>query len=84
MIWQHCPKASFAGRKSVEIIAANAFVNFSDGPSGIDNILSRFGVSKGYYTIAGSDKWCKNRKLDIKNTEKPKRRRKILRAIKKG
>ena len=86
LIWQRCPKTCFAGRKSVEIAAASAIVHFNDGPLAIDNVLSRLGVSKGYYTIAGSDKTCRNRKrrLEVKNTEKCKRRRRTLRAMKKG
>ena len=86
LIWQRCPKTYFAGRKSVEIAAASTIVHFNDGPLAIDNVLSRLGVSRGYYTIAGSDKKCRKRKrrLDIKSTEKFKRKRRTLRAIRKA
>ena len=86
LIWQRCPKTYFAGRKSVEIAAASAVIHFNDGPLAVHNVLSRLGVIKGYYTIVGSDKKCKKRKrkLEVKNTEKSKRRRKTLRAMKKG
>ena len=65
LIWQRCPKTCFAGRKFVEIAAASVNGHFKDGPLAIDNVFSRLGVSKGYYTIAGFDKKCKNQKIRL-------------------
>ena len=86
LIWQKCPKTIFSGRKTVEIAAASAVLHFNAGPIGIINVLKRLGVQKGYFTEAGSDKKSRKRKksMERKNAEIFKKRRKYLRARKKG
>lgn len=86
LIWQRCPKTVFSGRKTVQIAAASAVLHFNTGPIGIINVMKRLGIEKGHFTNAGSDKKSRKRmkSMERKNTDRFKKRRKQLRALKKG
>ncbi|XP_065069807.1 uncharacterized protein LOC135694862 [Rhopilema esculentum] len=86
MIWRRCPKKIYQGKKIVELCTASAVANFNDGASSLNLVLSALGINPGCHTIAGTRTADINRvKLAEKMaTDKAKKQRKKLRAIKKG
>ena len=70
----------------MELCTASAVANFNDGASSLNLVLSALGINPGCHTIAGTRTADINRvKLAEKMaTDKAKKQRKKLRAIKKG
>ena len=50
IIWQWCPKISFAGRKRIKLAVEDASIEYNDGESGKLSIFSELGMPQGYYT----------------------------------
>lgn len=51
VIWQRCPKVRFFGKKSVDIAAAEAAIQFNDGCRGKIRVLREMGVQPGRFCI---------------------------------
>ena len=79
LIWKRCPKKVYQGKKIVELWAASAVTQFNDGASSIAAVLKRMGIIPGKNSRAASLAIAEE-----KSSERVKKRRKRLRAIKKG
>ena len=86
VIWKKCPKRSFVERNILEIATFSALIEFNDGQLGICKVAEKLGLSSSFSMIAHSYTEDKIRiKESIrKSTEKVKKRRKKLRAVRKG
>eukprot|EP00112_Aurelia_sp_Birch-Aquarium-sp1_P019844 Seg4999.1 transcript_id=Seg4999.1/GoldUCD/mRNA.D3Y31 product="hypothetical protein" protein_id=Seg4999.1/GoldUCD/D3Y31 len=86
VLWSKCPKETFNARPIVEIAASSAVVNFNDGSKGIEEVMKRLGIAPGRFMArAGRRKDLKRLDDSIRrSSEKGKKRRKKLRAVKKG
>ena len=86
LIWKRCPKKIYQGKKIVELCTASAITQFNDGASSIAAVLKRMGIIPGKNTMAAVLKTDKKRLAiaEEKSSERVKKRRKRLRAIKKG
>ena len=86
LIWQRCSKVTFSGRKVLEIAVASAVCMLNDGAEYIANVLRKMGLNGGTHTDIGLAQ--RERKRKRRSTEKQsdnsKKRRKQLRAHKKG
>ncbi|KAK6959930.1 forkhead box protein k1 [Biomphalaria glabrata] len=86
LIWERCPKELYVEKETIEEAVYSAISYFNDGAVSIIKCLEYLGIEPGYYTY----KKCFDRDKkrirfsDIKSSEAAKKRRKTLRAIKKG
>ena len=85
IIWTRCPKRVYVTRKTLEIGVYSAVLEFNDGKRGIEKAMIIAGLNIGTFQSALSEKVVRRHKRTIqqKSSEKGKRRRKDLRAIKK-
>ena len=86
LIWKRCPKKIYQGKKVVELCTASAVAAFNDGASSIASLLKSMGIKPGKKTMAGIRK-IDQRRIHVANlasSDKKKKRRKKIRAIKKG
>ena len=86
VIWKKCPKRSFVQRNILEIATFSALIEFNDGQLGICKVAEKLGLSSSFSMIARSyteDKMHIKESIR-KSTEKVKKRRKKLRAVRKG
>ncbi|MCP4483313.1 MAG: hypothetical protein GY823_01950 [Flavobacteriaceae bacterium] len=86
LIWARCSKKSYQGKKVVELCTASAVTYFNDGASSVFSVLERLGIRPGSnfnagVGIADRRRVCLAEKF---STDKVKKQRKKLRAIKKG
>ena len=86
LIWSECPKKVYQSRKVVELCTASAIAHFNDGASSVARVLERLQICPGKNTHSAIQKHDEKRvNLSTKRcTEKLKKRRKQLRAIRKG
>ena len=86
LIWKKVPKDIFVGREVLEIGVSSAIINFNEGVCGIIGIFETLNLNPGYFThrfcVQHDEKRINN--VELKTTVEIKRRRKRLRAIKKG
>ena len=85
-IWRKCPKDVYVSRKIVEIGSSSAIIEFNEGKSGKQKVIKALGMSTGMFTMKGCSRMDTMRISNSvrKSAEKIKKRRKQLRAKKKG
>ena len=85
IIWTRCPKNVFISRSTFEVGINSAVVHYNDGGNGIKAVFSHFGLSGKVTFEKFTNQDCKRvRQMTRKSSEVVKKRRKKLRAIKKG
>ena len=86
LIWQRCPKSIYCGRKTLEVGVASAVCTMNDGQVSIKYVLERMNLKPGAQLEQGfiNSSKKRSRQSTMRSSEKAKRRRKELRAIKKG
>ena len=86
MIWQRCPKENYTSKVAVELATASAVVHFNEGSGGLINVMRKLGIKPGRFMLSLSKRKDKRRYQDSveKSSERGKKRRKHLRAKKKG
>ena len=86
MIWQRCPKENYTSKVDVELATASAVVHFNEGSGGLINVMRKLGIKPGRFMLSLSKRKDKRRYQDSveKSSERGKKRRKHLRAKKKG
>ena len=86
ILWQKCPKEVFVGRDTLEISLYSAIINFNDGFSGIKDVLRTLGLNVSKYVDNGVTQKDQQRITHSKrkSSEEGKRKRKKLRALKRG
>lgn len=86
LIWDRCSKEYYVDRYTVEEAVWSAVCYLNDGYCSVENIFSKLGVDSGTLSRkmcrAGDDQRQKN--SSRKSMETTRKRRKTLRAIKKG
>ena len=86
ILWNKCPKTVFVGRAVLELGISSAVIAFNEGAKGLSRVLEVLGVKEGKCAISNCEGRDMKRKLlaDHKKTETAKKRRKTLRAKRKG
>ena len=86
MVWRRCPKNIYQGKKVVELCTASAVASFNDGASSVATVLERLGIKPGHHMENGIRAADQKRIIisEKSATEKAKKQRKRLRAMKKG
>ena len=86
ILWNKCPKTVFVGRAVLELGISSAVIAFNEGAKGLSRVLEVLGVKEGKCAISNCEGRDMKRKLlaDHKRTETAKKRRKTLRAKRKG
>ena len=86
VIWNKCPKNIFVESIVLETAVSAAIISFNDGFCGLVSVLLKMGVIPGKYCLnffkSSGDK--RKTEMDLKTTDKVKKQRKRIRAIKKG
>ena len=86
IIWTRCPKTIYVNRSVLELGVNSAVLHYNEGASGISDVFSYFNITSGIYMEKGN--MAKNKtsikKMNIKTSESGKKRRKRLRAVRKG
>ena len=80
------PKEIYQGKKVVELCTASAITHFNDGVCSVARVLERLKICPGNNTMMAINK-CDKMHINLSNkksSEKLKKRRKQLRAMKKG
>ena len=86
VIWTRCPKNVLVGLPVLEMSVSSAILTFNSGKRGIFDVFTNCGLEIGSFT----NKFCykedahKVFKANIKSMKVTKKRRKSLRAIRKG
>ena len=72
----------FVGRETLEIGVASTVLNFSDGSSGVLNVLNSLKIEPGKFTTEFCGKRDSERvtKMEVKSSDQTNLRRKQLRA----
>ena len=85
VIWSRVPKSTFVSKGTIEMGAHSAVIDYNGGAKGVLKVLEYFGLH-GYVTRRASlsADVLRVEKMQIKSSEKGKKRRKQLRSIKKG
>ena len=86
LIWQRCPKSIYCGRKTLEVGVASAVCTINDGLVSMKHVLERMNLKPGAQLEQGILKSSSKRARQSTrhSSEKAKRRRKELRASRKG
>lgn len=86
MIWQRCPKDTHASFKIVKLASCSAVLYNNDGCRGVVDVLQNLGIQPGSHTLSSMQKVDDRRIINMarKSSEYGRKRRKKLRAIKKG
>lgn len=86
IIWTKCPKSVFVSRQVFELSVFSAVINFNEGFSAIQMVFQELGISAGQFFMHGGSKKDTSRVRNIlrKSSESVQKRRKKLRAIRKG
>ena len=86
IIWNKCPKNVYVGRPVLEMGVHAAVLEFNEGSYGINAVFNRFGILIGFCTQNLSERRDAVRvgKSTRKSIDGGKKRRKRLRAVKKG
>ena len=85
-IWKKCPKNVYVSRNIIEIGVASAVLEFNNGTQGIKKVYENAGLHFGKFITAACKKKDKSRIsiMTHKSSDSVKKRRKKLRAIRKG
>ena len=85
-IWKKCPKNVYVSRNIIEIGVASAVLEFNNGTQGIRKVYENAGLHLGKFIAAACKKKGKSRIsiMTHKSSDSVKKRRKKLRAIRKG
>eukprot|EP00795_Rhopilema_esculentum_P000086 gene86-9701_t len=85
-IWQRCSKTMFSARHIVEIATASAVLYYNDGSRGLNLVLAKLGIAAGTFTnqMAIATDAARLKNMQRKSKKNVKKRRKKLRAIRKG
>ena len=85
-IWRKCPKEVYVSRKIIEIGSSSAVIEFNDGKCGAQKLFKALGMTTGRFTRQGCIKKDRVRISNSgnKSMENTKKRRKQLRAQRKG
>ena len=84
LIWARCPKKIYQGKKVVKLCTASAITHLNDGVSSVARVLERLQMPRKEHSMTNSK--CDKMRINLankKSSEKLKKRRKQLRAIKK-
>ena len=86
LIWDRCPKTTFVSKKIVEIAVGSAVINYNSGMLGLEDVYNKLGFFAGSQFYVGASKKDNNRiaLARKKSQNDTKKRRKTLRAVKKG
>lgn len=86
IIWKKCPKNIYVSRDVLEIAVSSAVIDFNDGQTGLCEVAETIGLKCGQFMIRGTISSDNERLANIahKSSETGKKRRKKLRAIRKG
>ena len=86
VIWQRCPKDVFVGRTALEIGVASAVLSFNDGHQSLVNVFEKLGMEAGTFMkrYCFSTDTSRVKKMNKQCSTGAQKRRKKLRAIKKG
>ena len=86
LIWKRCPKNVFLERTALTVGVTSAVLQFNDGQKSLVTVLEKLGVKPGavMQSYCISEDKSRVQKMNIKCATPAKRRRKKLRAIKKG
>ena len=86
LVWDKCPKSSFAGAATVEIAACLGMLEFNGGHHCYAELLTTMGIEPGYYAQTAFTKRDKERLYHAsrKSCSKTKRRRTVLKSQKKA
>ena len=85
LIWARVPKRVFVSKSTLEMGTYSAILAYSDGEKGVISVFRHFGLHDKVSNISATSKnkkWISQ--MRCKSSEKGKKRRKNLRAIKKG
>ena len=86
VMWNKCPKNIFVERIVLETAESAAVISFNNGFCGLVSVLLKMAVIPGKYCLKNFKSSDDKRKteVDLKTTDKVKKQRKCIRAIKKG
>ena len=86
ILWKKCPKEIFVGRSTLELATYSAIITYNDGFERLSDVLSKLGLEVSMYFFDGAAKKNNQRIASCmkRSSEKGKKRRKILRATRKG
>ena len=86
LIWDRCSKEVYAESIVIEDAAYSAVSYFNDGCNSIINVMDKLGIKPGIFTINACNERDKTRirNSEHKNTDAQKKRRKHIRAVRKG
>lgn len=86
VIWKRCPKDVYVGRSTIEMGVASAVISFNDGLSSVVKVYEELNVIPGDFTFEFCSKKDTSRVtvMERKSSVEVKKRRKHLRAVKKG
>ena len=86
LIWKRCPKDVFVGKVVLDIAVGSAITWFNDGALGLIDIFSKIGLIPGTFCIDGllTEDKARISEMNKKTKSQSKKRRKKLRAIRKG
>ena len=86
VVWSRCPKEVWVCVNTLQQAAYAAVAHFNDGSKSFINILEQLGIDAGHFCHTACQKMDNLRidKSKRRSSEVSKRRRKTLRAIKKG
>ena len=86
VLWQKCPKEIFVGRETLQLATNSAVIAYNDGSLRLGDVYKKLDIPVGKYFMLGATQRDKKRidSSDKKSSEIGKKRRKMLRATKKG
>ena len=86
ILWQKCPKEIFVGRDTLELSMNSAVISYNDGLFMLKDVLTKLGMQVGKYFLLGATTRDRGRidNCEKKSSSITKKRRKTLRAFKKG
>ena len=86
VIWKRCPKDIFVGRKVLQMGVASAVISFNDGYHKLIDVMENLGMLPGQFSLSFFEKGDYKRVtiMEHKTSEDVKKRRKRLRAVRKG
>ena len=86
LIWKKCPKDVYVGKQTLEIGVASAVISFNDGAVGLIKVLEDLSLPAGIFSQYGANNRdiLRVKRMNNKEKESVKSRRKSLRAKRKG
>ena len=86
VIWSRCPKRVYVGNNTFKTAVASAVISYNEGTKGLLSVYRKLGIEPGHYTVSGFQKCdiARVKEANRKSTDRTQKRRKKLRAIRKG